>query len=494
MEKKKKNFKPLIIVLIIIGIIVFGISGCVSKFKKAISEFQLYDSYTVDEQNLSEHISVSGHIASDSVVNESSELVGVKVKKVYVQVGDTVDKGDILVEYDVSSYQEQLNKALAAEKKAKSGLQKAYNDAVSARDKGVKSIQDEIDEANKQLLQLKTIKGLLPAQDIYDAMMVKCDSTSEPADYDPTYEYCSIYNLLFAGTAGEEDYSIPGLTNSTEGFDSKTINSYINKTLPDKIKTLSTQYNSTYNELSTAVEEAKAALDEDSESSETIKELRKQIANSRVKASKSGTVTAINVVEGSMQATGGVVATIQGTRQYKVTVPINEVDILKLKSGMKASITCLSTGKKTYSGYVNKIITTSESTSEYGGYGDVQSGASYAAEVVMNDTETKLLVGMSAKVNILLSEEKTVIAIPYDSYITDGDETFVNVLIPSDDKKTYTVKRQKVTLGEEKDYYVEITDGLKVGDKILLYQEEIAEGTQINAQLLDLMDEMEMTN
>ena len=97
MEKKKKSFKPLIIVLIIVGIIVFGVSSCVSKFKKAITELQFYESYNVEEQNLSEHISVSGSIASDSITNESSELVGVKVKKVYVSVGDTVKKGDILV-------------------------------------------------------------------------------------------------------------------------------------------------------------------------------------------------------------------------------------------------------------------------------------------------------------------------------------------------------------------------------------------------------------
>jgi RND family efflux transporter MFP subunit len=494
MEKKKKNFKPLIIVLIIIGIIVFGISGCVSKFKKAISEFQLYDSYTVDEQNLSEHISVSGHIASDSVVNESSELVGVKVKKVYVQVGDTVDKGDILVEYDVSSYQDQLNKALAAEKKAKSGLQKAYNDAVSARDKGVKGFQDQIDSLGNQLVQIKTIKSMVAENnfDVINNVYFKCDPSKDT--FDISYDYCPIYSLVeetLNGIADEDDnLDVAGNKKDLNA----ALNILINKTIPESISGLESEKQSTYNTLSAAVDEAKSALDEGSESSETIKELREQIASARVKASKSGTVTAVNVVEGSMQATGGVVATIQGTRQYKVTVPINEVDILKLKSGMKATITCLSTGKKTYSGYVNKIITTSESTSEYGGYGDVQSGASYAAEVVMNDTETKLLVGMSAKVNILLSEEKTVIAIPYDSYITDGDETFVNVLIPSDDKKTYTVKRQKVTLGEEKDYYVEITDGLKVGDKILLYQEEIAEGTQINAQLLDLMDEMELTN
>ena len=455
-----------------------------------MENLSFYESYTVEEQNLSEHISVSGSIASDSITNESTELVGVKVKKVYVQVGDSVDKGDILVEYDVSSLREQLSKAQANEKSAKSGLQKAYDDAVAARDKGVKPIQDQIDEANKQLLQLKTIKAQLPAQDIYDAMMIKCDSKSEPTLYDPSYEYCSIYNLLFAGTAGEDDYGIPGLSNPDEGFDPETINSYINKTLPDTIKSLSNQYNSTYNELNAAVEEAKAELNADSEFTAQIKELKEQINASKVKASKSGTITAVNVVEGSMQATAGVVATIQGTKQYKVTVPINEVDILKLKKGMKATITCIATGKETYTGYVDKIVTMSSTTDEFGNY---SSGASYSAEVVLNDTDTDLLVGMSAKVNILLSEEKTVIAIPYDAYINYNSEyDYVNLLTKNEDGKNYTVTRQKITVGEEKDYFVEVTEGLNEGDRILLYQNDIAEGTQINAQLLDMFDGMDL--
>jgi multidrug efflux pump subunit AcrA (membrane-fusion protein) len=78
------------------------------------------------------------------------------------------------------------------------------------------------------------------------------------------------------------------------------------------------------------------------------------------------------------------------------------------------------------------------------------------------DTLRGLKPGMSAEVNILVSRQSKVLQVPVDSILRDRREIFCYV------KSGKGLKERKVNIGESNDVFVEIKDGLEEGEQVLL--------------------------
>ena len=163
--------------------------------------------------------------------------------------------------------------------------------------------------------------------------------------------------------------------------------------------------------------------------------------------------------------------TIEDTSALKVTVDVEEANILKLQEGMKAVITTDATGEEEISGTVTRVVRVkNQSTGETGTTG------SYSAEISIDNTA--LLIGMSAKARIILQEKGSVLAVPYDLIRLDDDgSNYVLVAVGNEDG-TATAVRKNIVCGEEVDYYTEITGGdLKEGDMLIYdYNGTVTEG------------------
>ena len=216
--------------------------------------------------------------------------------------------------------------------------------------------------------------------------------------------------------------------------------------------------------------------------------LHRQLRDATIVAGQSGTVTALSISEGGRA--NGKLMVISDPTALQVSVAIKEKDILKLKEGMKAKITTDAIDGKTFSGTVVRVINFTTDTQEASAEGSTTSAATkYSADITMDDPG-ELLLGMSVKAEIALSESKKQLAVPYDSIVTEGDVSYILVAVAQGDTGDYTVQRLDVTTGASNDYYTGIKgDGLKKGLLVLSEPQNYEEGQTIT--VMDVGDVIE---
>lgn len=208
----------------------------------------------------------------------------------------------------------------------------------------------------------------------------------------------------------------------------------------------------------------------------------------RVEATTSGTVTAINAQNGA--PANGVLFTIEDTNSLRVVTNIKEADVGTVQPGMKVTIKTDATGGKEYTGTVQSIAPTAVKQSSASGTGATAAASSgnqnpeFEARVSIDSDISGLLIGMKARLNIIVEERNGVYSVPFD-VLTTGANNESCVLVAADPKDgVYTVKEVPVTTGTETDFAIEIsgdqlTDGMqiitdidkvKVGDSVTLQQ------------------------
>lgn len=216
------------------------------------------------------------------------------------------------------------------------------------------------------------------------------------------------------------------------------------------------QLESTYKSTLKTVTSAEEALKK-AKTSDALETLQKQLEETQITATASGTITAVNATVGSMaagSATSGPLFAIQDTTHLKVAVTIDEYDIKNIQTGQKVVILSDATGEKEISGTVSQISLTATTT---------QTATGFGAEITVNDTSSGLLIGMSAKAKIIINEKTNVYSAPYDAVGTD--ETGATVVYAKQPDGTF--QAVPVTVGMETDYYVEISGlGLAEGMEI----------------------------
>ena len=208
-----------------------------------------------------------------------------------------------------------------------------------------------------------------------------------------------------------------------------------------------------------------------------LDQLEKQLADCTLSAPISGVVTAVNVSVGDKNAAGTTMITIEDTSSLKVIVNVEEADILKIQEGMPATVTTDATGEEEIKGTVTRVVRVKNQSANTNST-DTNTTTGYSAEITIDNAD--LLVGMSAKAKIIIKDRGTELAVPYDliQYDENGDAFVLTAQMNGDG--TATAVRKNITVGEEVDYYTEVTGGdLKEGDQ-LIYDNtfSITEGQQ----------------
>ncbi|MEC5126502.1 efflux RND transporter periplasmic adaptor subunit [Verrucomicrobiales bacterium BCK34] len=175
------------------------------------------------------------------------------------------------------------------------------------------------------------------------------------------------------------------------------------------------------------------------------------------------------ISEGATLKTGQPIITIPDMSKLGVEVNIHESNIKKIELGQKVYITAESVPDKTLLGRIAKVAVLPDSNaSRYN-----PSLKVYPATVEIEGTHEFLKPGMSAKVEIIVSELSDVTFVPVQSVFVENDEHFVFL-------KTLTgYKRQKVNTGAYNNDFIEINEGVVDGDEVFLKMPDGYEPTQL---------------
>lgn len=464
----KKNKKLAIILLGAVILMVIIVSVACKALGNVATEMnnlfmggiQVQEAATRD---LSSVIYANGTIASQNKVSVTTELTG-QVKELYVQLGDYVEAGTPLLIMDdteirnkIAELEKQLSDQEVLEAKQKEINQRSLGYAKEEQTQMLGEAQKMVDTAKNQLSTAA--------------------SALETAKNN--------YNNYVASGINDEAMAMElsaAITEAQITFD----------TAQTALSEAESTYNTTVRSTNQQVQAAQDVIDTqgigtdtDSTAAATLAELYSQLEKITITAPQSGIITSLNISTGSMVTTGDLMV-IEDNKNLKLSVSIQEMDILKLSEGMHAVIKADALEDVEMSGTVNKVInfaTASESGSMYEMEG-MSAPGSYSAEIVI-EGETQLLLGMNAKAEIVLAEKKDALCVAYDSIFTEKDKKYVYVAMEDDSEsgKTHKVKKVAVTTGDEGDYYTEIiSDNIKDGDLIISFPDMVTEGEYITIE------------
>lgn len=160
---------------------------------------------------------------------------------------------------------------------------------------------------------------------------------------------------------------------------------------------------------------------------------------------------------------GSSIASVAVVDTLAVTCAVSELDIAKVKTGQEAEFTLAAYPNEVFRGTVSRIATAARSR-----YNGSVLETVVDVEILPEKYDERLKSGLSADVNIILSEARQVLTLPYSAIGQDEDGEFVYVL------ERDSATRRYIRTGTEFEDGTEIAAGLSPKDAVFENPEEIS--------------------
>lgn len=183
-----------------------------------------------------------------------------------------------------------------------------------------------------------------------------------------------------------------------------------------------------------------------------LQQLKDSLADYTIYAPCDGTITALNITEGSMVSNGASVATISNLSTMKVAINVDEYSILDTGAGSSVTIIIDSIGKS-YEGTITRVSDIAS----------LNNGVSYFEATVDFTADEYVKSGMSVEVRLTSTDKRGVLTISADALHYKDDNT-AYVLVKNGD----TQEMRSVEIGATDGNYVEILSGLEAEDIVLV--------------------------
>ena len=208
------------------------------------------------------------------------------------------------------------------------------------------------------------------------------------------------------------------------------------------------------------------------------------VGYTKITAPMDGTVISVPVSEGqtvNANQTTPTIVTIADLSKMKIKPEISEGDITKVKAGQEVSFTILSDSQTVYHSVINSVDPANTTTSDSSSTSSLSSSSSsttsaiyYYANVLIDNPDRTLRIGMTTENNIKIANAKDVLLVSNMAIQKRDGKSFVNVL---NDKNQ--PEPREVEIGVQNDFKTEIKSGLNEGEKVIVSQ--VANGEQVGS-------------
>lgn len=368
--KAKSKKKKLIIALVIVVIIAFfGVAIFSSKLdgKKEVQKIVKIEK--VEIMPIESNIFTNGVIVSGDKRIVKSD-VSADVKSINVEVGDWVEKDDVIVLFDTKELKRSLESSRISLEIAKIGLKELQSSGRKTYDISLSNSTINLKNAKKTLDDTKLL-----------------------------YE---------AGSASKLEYD-----NAKKAYD-LTNNEYI-----------MTKRNYDGYGKESQIEISKLEI---SSSEINILKLEEELELAEVKAPISGTITAIDIKSGEFVSIRSPLFIIEDTKNLKIETNISEYDINELSLGQNVKVTNEGSLKQ-YTGKVSYIAPAAQKVSN-----GQSSETIIAVEIEITDNDTDFKPNYTANIEINTAKEENALVIPYESLYTNKDGEKIIFVATSEDR------------------------------------------------------------
>lgn len=210
------------------------------------------------------------------------------------------------------------------------------------------------------------------------------------------------------------------------------------------------------------------------------------VGYTKITAPMDGTVISVPVSEGqtvNANQTTPTIVTIADLSKMKIKPEISEGDITKVKAGQEVSFTILSDSQTVYHSVIDSVdpanTTTTDSSSTSSSTNSSSSSSTtsaiyYYANVLIDNPDRTLRIGMTTENNIKIANAKDVLLISNMAIQKRDGKSVVNIL---NDKNQ--PEQREVETGIQNDFHTEIKSGLNEGEKVIVSQ--VANGEKVGS-------------
>lgn len=511
--KKKSTKSKIAIIALIVVILSLLVYVLYEQFKP--EKPAEYEMATVTKGSITDSLEVSGTVQSGYSHNYIA-IEGVIAETVNAHVGDEVKKGDLIATFNVSG----ASQCLADAKKDYDSALKDYNDAVASannsasnkakNEKAIKDKKAEIAAKEKEIAALESqleqagsavTESPIPKEQIdaiaasmresgatdeeINAFISSASSVKVPSSADNNALYREVIQKNL------ELSQLNAQLTSLQADGALNIN-MDNDNFTDTLKNIADSKKKTYESIKSVYDELKNGWYADKDG--IITKVNIKPGDTFIPVAENTDAYGIGSLFGSSQYSGilssimgssedsklGTGVTLDSYEDLIVSVSVGKSDLIKISTGMKATVTSLNQS------YEGEIVYVAASASEQNGIdlGSIAgnllggSGSSGGAlvEVKIKKPDRNVVIGFDADVRIALEVVDDVLKIPVESVLYDNGTYYVYIY----DSKNSVAKKQTITHGILDDTHYQITSGISEGDTVIKSPDpSLADGAKV---------------
>ena len=496
-----KNGKKLVAVLVVLVLLIalFAPKGK----KKAVSAETQYTTVSPENRDITNVYSASGTLSAANAYTVKPLVKG-EVLTADFEVGDTVEKGDVLYTIDSSDVISGVEKAALNLNQA----QRSYDDAVDAQyirtDIGgtVASFKVRVGDvvtAGQEVAAIRDDTTLLLSLE-FPAADAANFTVGQGAEVllDSTFEAISgtVQSVSGADTLSSGNLLVRTVTIAVKNTGNLTAAQAATATINgvsalssarfsyQREQTVTAQQNGTVSALcvkegaQVSADTALVQLSGDNLTKQmqnasdslrsaelSVEDTQKQVDDYTITAPISGTIISKDVKVGDTVGTSAsaveTMCVIYDMSYLEMTLNVDELEILSIKEGQEATITADAIPNQTFRGVVTSVSKSGTTTG----------GTTTYPVTIRIDEMGDLLPGMNATAEIVTESAEDTLSVPNEA-IVRGNYVLVTKDSPSaanaDDSMTAPegYVYVKVTTGVSDDDYIAVTSGLQAGDTV----------------------------
>mgnify|MGYP001258823112 CR=1 FL=1 len=198
------------------------------------------------------------------------------------------------------------------------------------------------------------------------------------------------------------------------------------------------------------VEEAKA----------TVRSKQAEIDKTYLFAPINGVVTLQEAKVGEIITALETIVTLISEAEFEIEAKVPEADIAKIKIGDMARVTLDAYGSDIE--FMANVVSIDPAETI------IEGVATYKTVLLFSEMDSRIRSGMTANIDIKTAEKDNVISIPSRAVITKNNKRIVRIL----DEQNNIVEIEVITGLRSSAGSIEVTDGIKEGDRVIIFLEE----------------------
>lgn len=207
------------------------------------------------------------------------------------------------------------------------------------------------------------------------------------------------------------------------------------------------------------------ALNQLSQAQSSYEQAKGNLDNTLVKAPIRGVVSSLSVVEGQLASNAQGAATIADIDSIYLKVDVTENMVNRLHQGQEVSVKVEAALNGKIEGRIDYISSTTDAKTQL-----------YTVKVYIHNKEGKIRSGMSGSIELDVESRQNVLTVRSSAVIDKEGEQVVYLVV---DERAV---EQKVRLGLNTGIYIEVMEGLKEEDVVIIKgQHYVAEGQKVKA-------------